>query len=304
MLGSVQEEYNSVSRTFDDGDAESAKARLFTANFMNGFSKAFSYTETAQTYETSPLAQAQQWRENKRMEYDMFLKGYNQRERFHSDTMSREDEKIRLEKLAQTGYSGFPAPVDPKDVPSVTLDKVVGTIDATLKDLNKQDDDFLKSQGKDKGWLDQQKIAWMKSPNGVDPMVAQHFNRTEGVRNSVLEDQIMVGQISAEADRKYGDVYKNIPKNAPTLIYTTSDGSKTTYTPRDFVDFNTKVGSYQTRTTSAKIISAAGPVYVTEWLDDKAKAELSPKEARKLKEEKLSQLFIDKKRIMSLIKAI
>ena len=278
MLGSVQEEYNSVSRTFDDGDAESAKARLFTANFMNGFSKAFSYTETAQTYETSPLAQAQQWRENKRMEYDMFLKGYNQRERFHSDTMSREDEKIRLEKLAQTGYSGFPAPVDPKDVPSVTLDKVVGTIDATLKDLNKQDDDFLKSQGKDKGWLDQQKIAWMKSPNGVDPMVAQHFNRTEGVRNSVLEDQIMVGQISAEADRKYGDVYKNIPKNAPTLIYTTSDGSKTTYTPRDFVDFNTKVGSYQTRTTSAKIISAAGPVYVTEWLDDKAKAELSPKE--------------------------
>jgi len=279
MLGSVQEEYNSVSRTFDDGDAESAKARLFTANFMNGFSKAFSYTETAQTYETNPLAQAQQWRENKRMEYDMFLKGYNQRERFHSDTMSQEDEKIRLEKLAQTGYSGFPAPVDPKDVPSVTLGKVVGTIDATLKDLNKQDDGFLKSQGKDKGWLDQQKIAWMKSPNGVDPLVAQHFNQTEGIRKAVLEDQIMVGQISAEADRKYGDVYKNIPKNAPNVTYTASDGSKTTYTPRDFVDFNTKVNSYITTSTSPTgYATRTGGRYIVTYNDEKAKAELSPKD--------------------------
>ena len=279
ILNSVQEEYNSVSRTFDDGDAESAKARLFTANFMNGFSKAFSYTEVSQTYETNPYQQPAQWRENKRMEYDMFLKGYNQRERFHRDTMSREDEKIRLEKLAQTGYGGVPAPVDPKDVPNVALDKVVATIDATLKDLNKQDDAFMKSQGKDKGWLDQQRIAWMKSPNGVDPMVAQHFNRTEGVRNSVLEDQIMVGQINAEVERKYGDVYKNIPKNAPNLTYTQADGTRTTYTPRDFVDFNTKVNSYITTSTSPTgYATRTGGRYIVTYNDEKAKAELSPKD--------------------------
>jgi hypothetical protein len=279
ILNSVQEEYNSVSKTFDDGDAESAKARLFTANFMNGFSKAFSYTEVSQTYETNPYQQPAQWRENKRMEYDMFLKGYNQRERFHRDTMSREDEKIRLEKLAQTGYGGVPAPVDPKDVPNVALDKVVATIDATLKDLNKQDDAFMKSQGKDKGWLDQQRIAWMKSPNGVDPMVAQHFNRTEGVRNSVLEDQIMVGQINAEAERKYGDVYKNIPKNAPNLTYTASDGSKTTYTPRDFVDFNSKINNYRTvSTTPGSPTTGTGGTTTVAYNDELAKAELSPKD--------------------------
>jgi ribosomal protein L17 len=279
ILNSVQEEYNSVSRTFDDGDAESAKARLFTANFMNGFSKAFSYTETAQTYETSPFAQAQQWRENKAQEWKKFTMEYSQRERFHKDTMSREDEKIRLEKLAQTGYSGFPAPVDPKDVPNVALDKVVATIDATLKDLNTQDDAFMKSQGKDKGWLDQQKIAWMKSPNGVDPLVAQHFNQTEGIRKSVLEDQIMVGQISAEADRKYGDVYKNIPKNAPNLTYTAADGSKTTYTPRDFVDFNSKINNYRTvSTTSGSPTTMTGGTTTVAYNDEKAKAELSPKD--------------------------
>ena len=278
ILNSVQEEYNSVSKTFDDGDAESAKARLFTANFMNGFSKAFSYTETAQTYETSPFAQAQQWRENKAQEWKKFTMEYAQRERFHKDTKAQKDEELRLQRLAQTGYGGFPAAVDPKDVPAIALDKIVAQTQANLDAINQQDSAFIKSQGKDKGWLDQQRIAWLKSPNGVDPMVAQHFNQTEGTRRVAMENQIMVGQINAEADRIYGDVYKNIPKNAPNLTYTTSDGTRITYTPRDFVDFNTKIGSYQTRTTSAKITSTAGPVYVTQWLDDKAKAELSPKE--------------------------
>ncbi len=280
MLGGIQEEYNSVSKTFEDGDAESAKARLFTANFMNGFSKAFSYTEVSQTYETNPFQQPAQWRENKRMEYDMFLKGYNQRERFHKDTMAREDEKIRLEKLAQTGYGGVPAPVDPKDVPDVALGKVVANIDATLKNLDKQDDAFVKAQGKDKSWLDQQRAAWLKSPNGVDPMVAQHFNQTEGERKSVLEDQIMVGQINAEADRKYGDVYKNIPKNAPNLTYTTGDGTRITYTPRDFVDFNSKKNNYIEVGTSrvSSYGSDVGGGVILKYNDDKAKAELSPKE--------------------------
>lgn len=279
MLKGIQEEYNSVSKTFEDGDVESAKARLFTTNFMSGFSKAFSYTETSQTYETSPFAQAQQWRENKAMEWKKFTMEYGQRERFHKDAMAREDEKIRLEKLAQTGYGGVPAPVDPADLPDVALGKVIGNIEGTLKDLNKQDDAFAKSQGKDKAWLDQQRIAWMKSPNGVDVLVAQHFNRTEGVRNSVLEDQIMVGQINAEADRRYGDVYKNIPKNAPNLTYTGADGNRFTYTPRDFVDFNSKLNRYKTVSTTptGSMTGTGGRADIT-FNDELAKAELSPKE--------------------------
>ena len=292
MMKGIQEEYNNVSKTFSDGDVESAKARLFTTNFMSGFSKAFSYTETSQTYETSPFAQAQQWRENKAMEWKKFTMEYGQKERFHKDAMAREDEKIRLEKLAQQGYGPVPAPVDPADVPEVALGKVVSNIENALKDLNKQDDAFIKSQGKDKTWLDQQKIAWMKSPNGVDPLVAQHFNQTEAVRRDVLEDQIMVGQINAEANRRYGDIYKNIPKNAPNLTYTAADGTKFTYTPRDFVDFNTK------RNNFINVIAPTGPGGRPSFTfnDEKAKAELSPKEYK--------LYTIDKQRFISGEKAL
>jgi hypothetical protein len=278
MLKNVQEEYNSVSKTFEEGDVESAKARLFTTNFMSGFSRAFSYTETSDTYETSPFAQAQQWRETKAQEWQKFTMEFGQRERFHTDTMRREDEKIRLEALAQQGYGGFPTSVDPNDVPKIAIDKVIAQTNAIKTQVDNQDAAFMKSQGKDKAWLDQQRVAWLKSPNGVDPLIAQHFNQTEGARSTALENEVMVGKINAEADRIYGDVYKNIPKNAPNLTYTDGKGTKYVYTPRDLVDFNTKISSYQAQTTSQKRTSVGGPVYESVWLDSKAKEELSPKE--------------------------
>jgi hypothetical protein len=276
MLKNVQEEYNSVSKTFQDGDVESAKARLFTTNFMSGFSRAFSYTEISDTYETNPFVQPQQWRESQAQQWQEFIMTHNQRERFHKDTMKREDDKIRLQELAQQGYGGFPAPVDPKDVPEIALDKVIAQTKAIGEAVNKQDDAFMKSQGKDKAWLNQQRVAWLKSPNGVDPLVAQHFNQTEPARSAANENQIMVNQINAEADKRYGDAYKNIPKNAPNLTYKDGKGNTYVYTPKDIVDFNSKINKYISTSTTdyGGAYSEVNKVYN----DDFAKAELSPKD--------------------------
>ena len=277
MLKNVQEEYNSVSKTFEEGDVESAKARLFTTNFMSGFSRAFSYTETSQTYETSPFVQVQQWRESQAQQWQEFIMNYYQRERIHKDTMKIEGEKIRLQELAQQGYGPFPTSVDPNDVPEIAIDKVLAETDAILKGVNKQDDAFTKSQGKDKAWLDQQRVAWLKSPNGVDPLVAQHFNQTEPARSAANENQIMVNQINAAADKKYGDAYKNIPKNAKNLTYSDGKGNTYVYTPRDLVDFNSKIDKYKETSTKDYPGGAYGTVEIV-YNDAKAQAELSPKE--------------------------
>lgn len=284
-LNNIQEEYNSISKTFSEGDVESAKARLFTSNFMNGFSKAFSYTETSQTYETNPFQQPAQWRENKAMEWKKFSMEYTQRERHHADAVAQKAEELRLKTLEQMGYGGFPTGVDPNDIPTVSIGKVMAQTQAISDDITRRDNEFLKSQGKDKTWFDQQKAAWMKSPNGVDPLVAQHFNQTEGARKIALENQIMIAAVSKQADKMFGEIYTNIPKNAPNITYTSPDGTTTVFTPRDFVDFNTKRNNYMSTAPSQ-----GGTPYTT-FYDDKAKAELSPKEY---------QLYlIDKKRFLN-----
>jgi len=277
MLKNVQEEYNSVSKTFDEGDVESAKARLFTTNFMSGFSRAFSYTEISDTYETNPFVQPQQWREGQAQQWQEFIMNYNQRDRIHKETMKREDEKIRLEQLAQQGYGPFPTSVDPKDVPEIAIDKVIAQTNAIKQLTDVQDAAFIMSQGKDKAWLDQQRAAWLKSPNGVDPLVAQHFNKTEPARSAANENQIMVNQINAAADKKYGDAYKNIPKDAKNLTYSDGKGNTYVYTPRDFVDFNSKIDKYKETSTTDYPGGAYGTVEIV-YNDAKAQAELSPKE--------------------------
>jgi len=277
-LNNIQQEYNSISKTFSEGDVESAKSRLFTTNFMNGFSKAFSFTETSQTYENSPFADMQMRREVKAQEWKKFVMEYNQRAQHHGENRADKAEELRLKKLEVEGYGPFPAAVDKDDIPDVGINDINKQIENDETAVNKQDINFMSSQGKDKTWLDQQRIAWMKSPNGVDPIVRQHFERTEPVRRQIDENTTMLELISAEADRRYGDIYKNIPKNAQSLEYKSSDGTIYVYSPKEFVDFNTKVNKYIRNLPSEKVTSVAGPVYVSQWNDELAAEELTKKE--------------------------
>jgi hypothetical protein len=87
VIKGVKSEYDSVSSTFKDGDIESAKARLFTTNSLNNFSKTFGHTETSLTYENSPLAEKKMQREIKELDWTKYISTYNQNERFHKDDL-------------------------------------------------------------------------------------------------------------------------------------------------------------------------------------------------------------------------
>jgi len=284
ILTNITTEYNSVSKTFSDGDVESAKARLFTSNFMNGFSNAFSFTETSQEYKTSPFVQNEQWRQTKEQDWKKFILGYNldlKKLDIQKEELAEKKEANRIARLATEGYGGLPAPVDPSTLPKLVLDNVVAQTQAYREGIAKSDNDFMKSQGKDQGWLDQQRQAYLKSPNGVDVLVKQHFDKTEGMRRLADENQTMVLQINAEADRVYGDVYRNIPKNAPNLTYRDGKGNTYVYTPRDLVDFNSKLNRYRTTiTTPGSPTTMAGGTSKIEYNDALAKSELSPKDYR------------------------
>ena len=284
---SVTNEYNSVTETFKTGDVESAKARLFTIDALNNFSKTFSHTETSLTYENSPLADMQMRREIKNLDWKKFVMTYNQNAQFHADDLLQKkldrEQKIRENDLKQKeleGYGGLPGPVDPSLVPKYTLSKL--TEETTVADgkLTTSDNTFMAQMGKDKNWFDQQRIAWEKSPNGVDPLVSKYFNETEGFRRKVEGDKKVILDANNSAIAKYGKMEDLIPKGSQNIIYSSKTGSYT-YTPKDFVEFNNIANNYQTLVSpgvgSPSFGMAPGGAGVVKWNDEKAKSELSDK---------------------------
>jgi hypothetical protein len=284
ILNNISTEYGNISKTFASGDIDSAKARLFTSDFMNGFSNAFSFTETSQTYENNPLAQIALEREKKEQDWKKFLLDYDLSKKnlsLREQELFEKKEENRLKRTELEGYGGLPGPVDPNTLPKVVLGTVVNQTENYSSAIAKSDADFAASKGKDQAWLNQQREAYLRSPNGVDPVVKQHFDNTERLRRVAEENKVMIGKISSEADRVYGDVYSGIPKNAPNLNYTDNKGNRFTYTPKDLVDFNSKINNY-------KIVSSAeagGRANVT-FDDNRAKNELSQKEYRLYEAEK------------------
>lgn len=267
-ISDVDQEYNTISQaTYSNLDA--AKAQYFTRNAIDGFARAFSYTETSQTLLDSPLAEAQRWREGQNLEWKKFMLKYEQDER--GLALKERDTKAKEKEVS--GYGGLPIGVKQEDLPRYTLNKVIGEINSSKQAIENLDENFATSQGKDQMWIDQQKVAWEQSPSSVSPIVADHFNLTEKIRRESSADATMVMDIEKEAVDKFGDVYQHIPKDSKSIRYR-NNGVEYTYSPKDFVDFNSEMQNYVG--TSFTGGTGGGNINVSFDLN-KAKQELSPK---------------------------
>lgn len=265
----VSSQYNDILASLQQGQSDNARAQYFTRNSIDGFAKAFSYTETSQTYQGKTPQEMQMWREDKAQDWKKFLLKYEQDERGlklkERDTKAKEKEMI--------GYGGLPVGIKQEDIPKYTLNKVVEETKQGALTIQALDNNFAKQQGKDDQWLNQQKEAWEKSPSSVSPIVAEHLALTENLRRSTMSDIVMITDIEKQAIEQFGDIYQNIPKDAPTLRYK-SGNTEYNYAPKDFVDFNQELQKY----ISVRVSGGTGGASVSSRFDvDKGKQELSPK---------------------------
>lgn len=284
-VSQMRSEYENTTNQIASGDLEAAKAKLYTTRQMNGFANAFSHTETSKTYEASPLADMAMRREVKNQDWKKFTMQYSQDERFHQDKMAMDmldletkKEANLLKKKELEGYGGLPQPIAQEDLPKYNLAKVVADVEKTSNDIKTADAQFMQQNGKDLKWLDQQKQAWMQRPGSVDPMVAQHFNKTEPARRKMESDQAMIMDINKQAIAKHGDIYKHIPSDMKGLYVNRPEG-RIALTPKDFVDFNQNLDKYKTlKVTAGGGMAGTGGTSTVTYDDARAKRELSPKE--------------------------
>ena len=284
-LSRISTEYGNVTKTFAQGDVESAKARLHSTKWINNFSQTFASQSVKQTYESNPFIQVKQFNETKALDYKKFMLGFEQDERFHKDDIYYKERAQRLaeqkearEAGATSGYGGVHFSVDENDLPEVTLEKIATDIKIDENNINKVDADIMAKFNKpgDTGWLDVQRMRW-QSGKDVDIRLADHFNSTERTRRDIAANQAMIADINNKAISKFGKIEESIPAGSKPITVTFPSGSYT-YTPAEIVDFNSKVKRYQVMHTSSKSAGMYGGGGGVSYDFEKAKAELSPKE--------------------------
>ena len=276
-ITSLDKEKGRLIGQVDAGNLDGAKATLYSTDSIINFSRPFSFTETSVTKETSPEAVMAMERVK-----------LNQAWSIHNDNMAMDREKIRISKeaneiarLANAPYGGFPDTIDQKLLPKINNSTLTETTNIDKKFIDDSDSAFIKNNGKDVTWFDQQKAAWERSPNGVDASISQYFKTTEALRRKTESNMGLLVNLRNEAVNKFGSIDQLIPKNAPTINYANKSGERYTYTPRDFVDFNNIYTKYVTSSRTAPGGSMTGvPLSSsTTKIDyERAKNELSPKQ--------------------------
>lgn len=267
-----------------NGDVEGIKAQLHTANFLDNFSRAFSFTETSQTYVGKTPQEMNMWRADKEQDWKKFIIGLENENRRFELTYSQKERELRAKEKETAGYGILGTGVDQSRVPKVTFEKVIEETLSGEKSLAASDADFMK--GKDKQWFDAQKKAWEERPSGVDPKTKYYFETTEPIRRKVLANQVMIADINKKAQAQFGTIDQYIPKDAENVEYFDEDsGEYITYTPEDFVRFNEKSGKYLEQIKqplSSTGTGNFGKTKYTQYNYEKAKQELSPKEFKLL----------------------
>ena len=281
VMQSVNEEYNTIHNAIISGDGEAAKAQLFTTKFINNFSQTFASQEISQTDENNPYQGPKQFRETKALDWKKFTMKFEQDERFHQDDNYYKEQTLKAAKAknaTDAGYGGVPMPVDQSTIPDISISKLVLDVKNDIKNLEQSDEAIMKQFNKsgNKGWLDQQLLAYQTSPSSVDPILAAYFSSTESKKRDIVAIQSTIADINQKAESAYGNIYKNIPKDSKQVRVSLKTGTYV-YSPKDFIDFNTKFKNYATVSAGGNYGVSGGAASV-QYNDKKAREELSDKE--------------------------
>ncbi len=268
VIENATTDYKSIASTFASGDTETAKARLFTNNWVDSFSKTFSAREYSQTQQDNPSASMAMRREEKRQAWLIHQQDLQQREDFHQDDVSFKMLDLEQKKLANTlkakeigGYGPVLATIDKADAPDITFDKVIATQSQLEYAINKEKNDIIAQfRGemnpsmslnekrdkikRDEKWLRDQIIAYNNNPNSFtgDASLASSLAELDRMDQKHLGNEAVIAGLENEANANPATppLEKLIPADARSLSFVASNGRTVTLSPKDFVSYNEK----------------------------------------------------------------
>ena len=204
MIQANQAEYDSISAGFGSGDVESAKAQLYTMDWMNNISQAFSSRSVKSTSKESPYFSVQMKKDQ------LALANAKFREQKRQNRQVNKDKKKELELLEGNLNNTFTIPADPKDTDEMFENSKVET-DAKITKANIEREKLAKRLG----WDDTIKYIDVDGDGSYDSRI-DTLNEEEGLTQfdrmmSVSErsNYANVQPIDMDAMKDYLDVQRN-----------------------------------------------------------------------------------------------
>jgi YD repeat-containing protein len=213
----LRAEYQDVSSTFSTGDVESAKAKLYTTNWLKNFSNSHQNIKKSVTFETSPFKTVQLKQEEMRYRRENDLRNYLQRNQQHEERMEIENQKLDLLKNpygpVDLGFENLKDKTNPEVIALYEAD-----VEASLNLAEQSKNNILNKYNLTEDTLKDMLIAVAERP--------------QSVRFDLREDLISYSEIQQNANRN-ADILAGLRTEAENIYPEAQMEGNKSFTFRD-----------------------------------------------------------------------
>ncbi len=213
----LRAEYQDVSSTFSTGDVESAKAKLYTTNWLKNFSNSHQNIKKSVTFETSPFKTVQLKQEEMRYRRENDLRNYLQRNQQHEERMEIENQKLDLLKNpygpVDLGFENLKDKTNPEVIALYEAD-----VEASLNLAEQSKNNILNKYNLNEDTLKDMLIAVAERP--------------QSVRFDLREDLIAYSEIQQNANRN-ADILAGLRTEAENIYPEAQMEGNKSFTFRD-----------------------------------------------------------------------
>lgn len=213
----LRAEYQDVSSTFSTGDVESAKAKLYTTNWLKNFSNSHQNIKKSVTFETSPFKTVQLKQEEMRYRRENDLRNYLQRNQQHEERMEIENQKLDLLKNpygpVDLGFENLKDKTNPEVIALYEAD-----VEASLNLAEQSKNNILNKYNLTEDTLKDMLIAVAERP--------------QSVRFDLREDLIAYSEIQQNANRN-ADILAGLRTEAENIYPEAQMEGNKSFTFRD-----------------------------------------------------------------------
>lgn len=214
-IGNLKSEYNSISAGFESGDVESAKAQLYTTNWMDTFSNSFSSSGTSSTVRVNPYAQQAMERAKMRQDQLNRDRKYLQDERHNAARIKVDQERNRL--LGDAKYGPISIPTAKEKTAIEVVQTVNSNLAAAIERENMLAGNYESKYGVTPEQFEIDLEAYTKNPTSVSLDKRMDLDAYLRQKRIVDSQDALVRQTEAESRLLYNEQIQSlVPDNLKT----------------------------------------------------------------------------------------